>query len=213
MNKEAAIAVASEFIKKWEQLGSKSTTRESSYSYETSKTLSGDTILYPYSDGHSYSIGWGTYDTLKSDGTIVRPGMTIDKDRADYEIDYEMREIIIPVYDKLITADLNETQYAALLSFGYNAGPNAIKYNGLLSAINNGGDVTGILQKTAITDMKTGAVSSGLKNRRKDEIALYNGNYNALYDYYLRNSPAIDYAILGIIIIAVTGYIYFKKKN
>ena len=61
--------------------------------------------------------------------------------------------------------------------------------------------------------MKTGAVSSGLKNRRKDEIALYNGNYNALYDYYLRNSPAIDYAILGIIIIAVTGYIYFKKKN
>ena len=212
MNKEAAIAVATEFIKKWEQLGSKSTSRESSYSYETSKSLPGDTILYPYRDGHSYSIGWGSYDKL-SDGTLVRPGLTIDKDRADSEIDYEIRNVVIPAYDNMITADLNETQYAALLSFGYNAGPNALKYNGLLNAINNGGDVTGILKNTAITDMQTGAVSSGLKNRRKDEIALYDGNYNALYDYYLRNSPAIDYAIIGIIIIAVTGYIYLKKKS
>jgi LPXTG-motif cell wall-anchored protein len=213
MNKEAAISIASEFIKKWEQLGSKSTSKDSTYSYEQSKSLPGNTTLNPYVDGDSYSIGWGSYDTLKSDGTLVRPGLTIDKNRADYEIDYEIRNVIIPIYDNLITADLNETQYAALLSFGYNAGPSAIKYNGLLDAVNNGGDVPSILLNTAVTDKRTHSVSSGLKNRRKDEVALYNGNYNELYSYYLRNSVTIDYAILGILIIGITGYLYFKKKN
>ena len=108
---------------------------------------------------------------------------------------------------------MNEYQYAALVSFGYNAGPYALKYNNLIDAINNGGDVVGILKRTALTDARTGKISAGLINRRKDEANLYSGNYNELYSYYLRNATTINYATIGIILIGLTGYIYYLKTK
>lgn len=212
MDKQSAVDIAMEFIKKWEHLGAK-TPSGGSYSPTQAAELSLDTPLYSFPDGHGYSIGWGTYNKLPSDGTPVTSSLVIDKGRADDEFRTEVYDKIIPVYDQLITADLNEYEYAALISFGYNAGPYALKYNGLLDAINNGGDVVTILKKTALTDQRTGQISNGLVNRRKDEAALYSGNYNALYSYYLRNATTINYATIGIVLIALTGYVYYLKKK
>jgi GH24 family phage-related lysozyme (muramidase) len=212
MNKEVAISIAMEFIKKWERLGSKSRSG-GSYSPEQAKSLPLDTKLYSFPDGKGYSIGWGSYNTLPSDGTKVTSTLVIDKGRADEEFRIEVYNRIIPVLDKLITAPLNEVQYAALISFMYNAGPYALKYNNLDDAINNGGDVIGILKRTALTDSRTGEVAKGLVNRRKDEAALYSGEQNELYSYYLRNATSINYATVGLLIVGITAYIYYLKHK
>jgi hypothetical protein len=212
MNKEVAISIAMEFIKKWERLGSKSRSG-GSYSPEQAKSLPLDTKLYSFPDGKGYSIGWGSYNTLPSDGTKVTSTLVIDKGRADEEFRIEVYNRIIPVLDKLITAPLNEVQYAALISFMYNAGPYALKYNNLDDAINDGGDVIGILKRTALTDSRTGKVSNGLINRRKDEAALYSGQQNELYSYYLRNATTINYGIVTLLVLGIAAYIYYLKKK
>jgi len=212
MNKEVAISIAMEFIKKWERLGSKSRSG-GSYSPEQAKSLPLDTKLYSFPDGKGYSIGWGSYNTLPSDGTKVTSTLVIDKGRADEEFRIEVYNRIIPVLDKLITAPLNEVQYAALISFMYNAGPYALKYNNLDDAINDGGDVIAILKRTALTDSRTGKVSNGLINRRKDEAALYSGQQNELYSYYLRNATTINYGTVTLLVLGIAGYIYYLKKK
>jgi lysozyme len=212
MDKDAALSIAMAFIKKWEGLGWK-TPSGGTYSYTKADSLSPDTKVYAYPDGDSYSIGWGTYDELPSDSTTITYDLSITKQRADDEFETEVSDKIMPVLDQYITAPLNEYQYAALISFGYNAGPEAIKFNNLIDAVNNGGDVVGILKKTAITEKRTGKVSNALINRRKDEASLYSGNYNDLYSYYLRNSNSINYAVIGLVMIALTGYVYYLKKK
>jgi GH24 family phage-related lysozyme (muramidase) len=212
MNKEVAISIAMEFIKKWERLGSKSRSG-GSYSPEQAKSLPLDTKLYSFPDGKGYSIGWGSYNTLPSDGTKVTSTLVIDKGRADEEFRIEVYNRIIPVLDKLITAPLNEVQYAALISFMYNAGPYALKYNNLDDAINNGGDVISILKRTALTDSRTGKVSNGLINRRKDEAALYSGQQNELYSYYLRNATSINYSTVTLLVLGIAAYIYYLKQK
>jgi lysozyme len=210
MNKEVAISIAAEFIKKWERLGSKSRSG-GSWSPEQAKSLPLDTKLYSFPDGKGYSIGWGSYNTLPSDGTKVTSTLVIDKDRADEEFRIEVYDKVVPVIDKLITAPLNEVQYAALVSFAYNAGPYALKYNNLNDAINNGRDVISILKRTALTDSRTGQVSNGLINRRKDEAALYSGQQNALYSYYLRTATSINYGTVTLLVLGVAAYIYYLK--
>jgi GH24 family phage-related lysozyme (muramidase) len=214
MDKQSAIDIAMEFIKKWERLGWKTPTG-GTYSPSQADSLSPDTPLYAFPDGTGYSIGWGTYSHLPSDNTPVTSDLSITKSRADDEFRNEVYNLVVPILDELVTAPLNEYQYAALISFGYNAGPYAIKYHNdeLLNAVNNGGDVVGILKKLAITDKRTGKVSNGLINRRKDEAALYSGEQNALYSYYLRNATTINYATIGVLIIALTGYVFYLKKK
>jgi len=210
MNKEAAIQVAREYIKKWELLGWKTPTG-GSYSPSQANNLAYNTTLYPYPDGKGYSIGWGTYATLRTTGEKINKSTRITKSEADDNLDAEIRNEIVPYFDKNIKVELTENKYAALISLAYNAGSAAIKYNGLLDAINsNYKNVEDIWKGVATTDQGTGLVSSGLKNRRKDETMLWNGSYNELYSYYLRNSFDINVVLLGILIIGST--LYFRKR-
>jgi lysozyme len=210
MNKEAAIQVAREYIKKWELLGWKTPTG-GSYSPSQANNLAYNTTLYPYPDGKGYSIGWGTYATLRTTGEKVNKSTRITKSEADDNLDAEIRNEIVPYFDKNIKVELTENQYAALISLAYNAGNGAIKYNGLLDAINsNYKNVEDIWKGVATTDQRSGLLSSNLKNRRKDETMLWNGSYNELYSYYLRNSFDINVVLLGILIIGST--LYFRRR-
>ena len=209
-NIDNSIAIAKNFTSKWEQLASVSPNKVIYFSSPSS--LDGNTMVYAYPDADSYSIGWGTYDTL-SDGTIVISGLSITKDQSDYELDYELRQKESEIRG-MVTADLTDTQYAALIDLAYNAGSGALKYNGLLDAINNGGDVASILPTIAITEKGTGKVLNVLKNRRKDEAMLWSGNYNDLYSYYLRNENTILIATgIAAIGLSISLYLYFKYKK
>lgn len=210
-------------IKKWEQLAS---LRADKVSYVPSpETASPNTVLHPYPDGRGYSIGWGSYNKL-SDGTSVVRGLTITKDRADKELEYELRQVDKTIYPKITNPNLTETQYAALLDTGYNAGPGSLNYtsNGrgekftsLLSLVNSGQDTTAVFPKVAITDAGSGKVLSGLINRRKDAVELWRGNYDSLYQRYLRftsrNPNAVNYSLIGAVLLGIGGYLYFLKKK
>jgi GH24 family phage-related lysozyme (muramidase) len=214
MNQEAAKNIAVEYIKKWERLGWKTPTG-GSYSPEQAKNVPLDQIFYPFPDGSKYSIGWGTWNTLRTTGEKITRDTTITKQEADDNLYAEIDNQIIPYLDKKIKVELTENQYAALISIMYNGGPGVID-NGIADAINSGSSNVGsIWKKTALTEVgKPGVILPGLVNRRKDEVMLWEGNYNELYSYYLRNSTTINYAIVGGILIGLTGYIYYlKKKN
>jgi lysozyme len=210
MNKESAILVATEYIKKWENLGWKTPTG-GSYTPSQAKDLAYDTTFYPYPDGKGYSIGWGTYATLRTNGKAITKSTRITKVEADQNLDAEIRNTIVPYLDKNLKVELTENQYAALISLAYNAGPASIKYNGLLNAINSySSNVENIWKSVANTDQRTGLVLSSLKNRRKDETMLWNGSYNELYSYYLRNSIDINVLLLGVLIIG--SIIYYRRR-
>lgn len=216
MDKESAIQIAFEFIRKWETLGRKTKT-SGFYSPTQAKNLPLDTKLYPYPDGSNnrLSIGWGTNDTLRTTGQKITSNTVITKAEADANLEAEVRNQIVPYLDKNVTANLTENQYAALISLAYNAGSGAIKYDGLLNAINsNSTNVTTIWKQLALRDSTTGQISSGLKNRRKDESMLWDGSYNELYSYYLRNNFNANVTLLAALVIISSFYYWkrFKKK-
>jgi GH24 family phage-related lysozyme (muramidase) len=209
MDNQSAINIAVEYIKKWERLGWKTPTG-GSYSPSQAAGLSSDTIFYPFPDGGSYSIGWGTWDTLRTNGQKITRNTTITKAEADDNLYAEINKTIIPKIEKSITANLTENQYAALISIMYNAGQNVID-NGLSDAINsNSPDTTTIWKKTALKEKGTNKVLSGLVNRRKDEVMLWDGHYNELYSYYLRNSFNVNVTLLSAFVI-ISGFYYWKK--
>jgi GH24 family phage-related lysozyme (muramidase) len=113
MNRDNAIQIALDFTKKWEQLAS-SSPNKTSY-FKNTSSLDSNTTIYPYPDGKSYSIGWGTYDAL-SNGTKITKGTTITKSDADREIEAEMRRIDNIIFSK-ITRDLTDNEYAAILDY------------------------------------------------------------------------------------------------
>lgn len=220
MNREVAIQIAREHIKKWEKLASSNPSRVS----YVSSTASPNTLVYAYTDGRGFSIGWGSYDTL-SDGTKVTRGFSITKARADAELDYELREIEKGIFPK-IKRPLTETQYAAILDTAYNAGPGSLsytsnkagdKFTSLLTAINSGQDTTNIFPKVAITDSGTGKVLTSLVNRRKDAAELWNGKYDTLYQQYLRimaqNPNLVNYTLIGGVLVGIGVYLYILKKK
>ena len=90
---EQSILLASEFCKKWEGLASLSSGKLKYVSDPTS--ASGDVLIYAYSDtGGVPTIGWGTtkYHYGDKAGQDVSLGDVIDKNQADIELDYEIRD-------------------------------------------------------------------------------------------------------------------------
>jgi GH24 family phage-related lysozyme (muramidase) len=223
MNREAAIQIAASHIKKWEGLAS---TRPDKNTYVSNpESAPANTILHPYPDGKSYSIGWGSYNKL-SDGTSVVRGLTITKERADKELEYEVRQIDKTIFPKITNTKLTETQYAALLDTAYNAGPGSLSYssNGrgesfpsLLSLVNAGKDTTATFPKVAITDSRTGKVLNSLIDRRKDAAELWLGNYDTIYQRFLRftgkNPNAVNYSVIGAVLLGIGGYLYYLKRK
>ncbi len=210
MDRENAIRIATEHIKKHERLSSKDPNKNIYYSDVL--PVSDNALVYAYPDGRGFSIGWGSYDTL-SDGTKVVRGLSITKKRADYEINWELRQIEKKVFPQVKRA-LTDTQYAALLDTAYNAGAGSLKYQGLIDAVNAGSDTTNIFPKVAITDSGTGKVLPSLIRRREDAAKLYNGFYDAYYKVrkLVSENKKIVLVGIGLILISISYFIYTKNK-
>lgn len=112
-----------------------------------------------------WTIGWGHY------GPDVKQGMTITqaqadamlvKDLAKYEA-YVNNPAYVPV-----TAQLNQNQFDALVSFCYNCGA------GNLRTLCKGRTISQIAQNITKYDKAGGKVLAGLVRRRKAELELFN---------------------------------------
>lgn len=123
-------------------------------------------------DGLPITIGYGT--TVYKNGKKVKLGDTITEPQAAVERDFELKEkalIIAPYF----AYPLNVFQFAALISFAFNAGQGSLKKSGIVTQINNGQPakvVADTLRKSNLTG-KAGVVLNGLVSRRKMEAELF----------------------------------------
>lgn len=123
------------------------------------------TAYKPVATETYWTIGWGHY------GPDVKQGMTITQAQADamlvndlakYE-SYVNNSAYVPV-----TAQLNQNQFDALVSFCYNCGA------GNLRTLCKGRTITQIAQSIIKYDKAGGKVLAGLTRRRKAELELFN---------------------------------------
>lgn len=133
----------------------------------------------PYYDSVGVlTIGYGTI--ANSDlGIEVKPGMRIDKARANELMGIELRWMESEV-NKLLRVPLNQDQYDAVMSFVYNLGVGRLKQSTLLKRINakDFSRADDEFEKWVYaTDRRTGQryKLKGLMNRREDEAKLFRG--------------------------------------
>lgn len=203
---QASIDTAVAFAKKWEGLYSGSLSSKK----KVSDSVSSDTPIYAYYDslGGVWTIGWG--NTYYANGSKVKQGDKITKGEADDMVTWEMTQKESEVSKFIDPSNLTNNEYAALLSFAYNAGSYGLKRTAIdESLLNKTRQETANLIKDSVLTAQ-GSYSQGLKNRRVDESKLFLGEYNELYSYYLRNSGNINLAVLGGILII--GTLYLRKR-
>jgi lysozyme len=211
-NIDNSIRIAAEFIKKWEKLSSSSAT----VNKIISSTVPDSTIVHSYYDsvGNIWTIGWG--NTYYANGSKVKSGDTITKAEADKLLLVIVKEKEAAIRSSIPYQKLTDNQYAALISIAYNAGQGNFKSSQIDDAINQGKSdayVSNLIKDSIVTSR--GVFVQSLKNRRVDESKLYDGSYNQLYSYYLRNEKNVNYALLGGLLLVVTAasYWYYKKSK
>jgi len=104
-------------------------------------------------------------------GPDVTPGEVITEERASDLLELDLMTFAKQIWD-MVKVPLNENQFAALLSFTYNLGAQALKRSTLLFKLNKGqyGDVPSELMKWTHGG---GKQLPGLVRRRVAEAALW----------------------------------------
>jgi len=117
-----------------------------------------------------WTIGFG--NTFFQDGTPVKQGDKITRDTANKLFDLISKEFADKVRP-LITSNVNENQFGALVSFAYNAGIGNLKSSTLLKKVNNNPNDPYIRAQFERWNRAGGKVLAGLTRRRKAEADLY----------------------------------------
>jgi lysozyme len=118
-----------------------------------------------------WTIGYG--NTFYEDGSKVKAGDKITKERADQLfINITNKNFAEPLL-KLIKVKFNENQFSALVCFAYNVGTGALAKSTLLKKVNiNPNDLT-IRNEFLKWNKAGGKVLNGLTKRRESEANLY----------------------------------------
>lgn len=151
--------------------------------------------LKSYQDsGGVWTIGWGA--TYYANGVRVKGGETITQAQAEILLNYHLGVAAAHV-NRLITAKLTQSQFDALVSFTYNVGGEGLEISKLRKAVNADPNNYPPIRAGFYGWVKAGGVfSQGLKNRRDEEIALYESN-----DLLKKNGSLIWLAVAVLILI------------
>lgn len=121
-----------------------------------------------------WTIGWGatTYET----GSKVQKGAVITIERANQLLNYHLG-VAAAAVNSLVSANINQSQFDALVSFTYNVGSSAFQSSTLRGKVNlNPSDSTipaEFRKWVYVTKNGVKIVSAGLVNRREEEIQIY----------------------------------------
>ncbi|MBI0276859.1 lysozyme [Hafnia alvei] len=116
-----------------------------------------------------WTIGYGW--TQPVDGKPVGKGMTITQQKADDLLKQGVIQYEAGVHG-LVTVQLNQNQYDALVDFAYNLGVNALKGSTLLKKL-NAGDYAGAANEFTKWNKADGKELAGLTRRREAEKSLF----------------------------------------
>ena len=124
-----------------------------------------------YWDYKQWSIGYGS-GTMPN-GQPVKQGDTVTKDQARAML---ARDVVsrANAVNRYVTANINQNQFDALVSFTYNLGSGALADSTLLDVINaNPVNYDAIATQFRKWIYAGGVPNDGLKTRREKEIQLY----------------------------------------
>jgi len=117
------------------------------------------------------TIGYGS--TFYDNGKQVKiTDPTITKERA-LELLMVLAGAFALKVSKLITKEVNQNQFNALVSLAYNIGINAFKVSTVLRLVNNNPNDANISKAFLMWNKQGGNIMKGLTNRRIKESALY----------------------------------------
>lgn len=116
-----------------------------------------------------WTIGYGW--TQAVDGKPVAKGMTITQQKADDLLKQGVIQYESGVHG-LVTVQLNQNQFDALVDFTYNLGVNALKGSTLLKKL-NAGDYAGAANEFPKWNKAGGKELAGLTRRREAEKSLF----------------------------------------
>lgn len=117
-----------------------------------------------------WTIGWGHTGLVHNDGTVFK-GRTIDQEKADQLLDYDMDQTEEQVAS-LVKVTLNDDQFAALVSFHFNTG--GLDGSTMLRRLNEG-NYTLAAKEFLRWNKVDGKVVKGLTRRRMSEKNLFEG--------------------------------------
>lgn len=133
-------------------------------------------VLTAYKDpgptGLPITIGWGS--TTDENGAAIKLGAIWTKERADTRFAADLAKFEASVNALLGSAPTTQSQFDALVSFGYNVGTGdgGLKTSTLLRK-HKEGDYAGAKAEFARWNKSGGVVLAGLTRRRAAEAALY----------------------------------------
>lgn len=117
-----------------------------------------------------WTIGWGHTGLTHKDGT-VHAGRKITEEEAQKLFEHDMTHFEKGVH-KLVTVEINDDQFSALVSFHFNTG--SLGKSTLLKKL-NAGDYDGAAAEFPKWNKAGGKVLRGLTRRRASEQNLFNG--------------------------------------
>lgn len=117
-----------------------------------------------------WTIGYGS--TFYPSGVRVKEGDSITQDEAESMMRYVV-DLFASSIKPLITSELTQNQFDALISFAYNVGPGAFKKSTLLKKVNANPNDPAIRNEFMKWNKGKGVVLPGLTLRRKQEADLY----------------------------------------
>ena len=117
------------------------------------------------------TIGYG--NTYYPDGKRV---ILLDKDitkQQAFDMFKEVANRFAKRVDELVTSNINQNQFNALVSFAYNVGTGNFSSSTLLKKVNRNPDDLTIKNEFLKWNKAGGKVLNGLTNRRNEEAILY----------------------------------------
>ena len=117
-----------------------------------------------------WTIGYG--NTFYEDGKPVLPGHAITQEKANQLFEIIANDFSAKVA-KLVTANVSENQFGALVSFAYNCGIANLQKSTLLRKVNANHNDPTIRAEFLKWNKAGGKVLAGLTRRREAEANLY----------------------------------------
>jgi len=117
-----------------------------------------------------WTIGFG--NTYYEDGSPVLPGHAITQEKADQLFEIIASEFAAKVA-KLVTSNVTDNQFGALVSFAYNCGVVNLQKSTLLKKVNANHNDPSIRSEFLKWNKANSKVLAGLTRRREAESNLY----------------------------------------
>ncbi len=129
-------------------------------------------FLKPYLDPIKIpTIGYGTIK-YPNGAKVTMQDPAISEEKATEYLEHEVNEKAHNV-ERMTKVALNDNEFAALVSFAYNVGWQALEKSTLMRLLNAGADRTAVADQFLRWDKAGGKVLAGLTRRRQAERSLF----------------------------------------